>query len=359
MIQDLAVAPDASSVVYGRRTIEDGKYRKTLWRTTFRGGRPDRLTSAAGIDARPRFSPDGSSLLFLSDRSGRSQPWVLPLSGGEPRLLADIPGDVAAAEWSPDGRTVLLLAPSGEQRFLVGDPESPTARRIADYTWRMDGSGYRDQWTSLWTVSATAGRSPRRLTATRFEVNQAFWHPGGRRIGFVADTRAGRPRGVPAGVVDPRPGREAAPGGRPRGDGLRGVAGVRAGALAFIGNARAKAPEWANADLFVAVGDDVRQLGADLDTWIACTSYGDMLDPDAAFQATPAWLDDRTLVASVARRGGTLPYAFGVDGSVEQLADDDDAVVTALATGADASRRSPPSGARPRSTRSRTGRCAR
>ncbi len=331
MIQDLTVAPDGSSVVYGRRTIENGKYRKTLWRTTFRGGRPDRLTAADGMDARPRFSPDGASLLFLSDRSGRSQPWVLPLSGGEPRLLADVPGDVSAAEWSPDGGTVLLLAPSGEERFVVGDVESPTARRIADYTWRIDGGGYRDQWTSLWTVPAGGGR-PQRLTAPQYEVVGAFWHPGGRRIGLIAD--------IEPGVLDEYPQVWSIParGGKPRPEAaIEGMVFAAcwgpSGALAFIGNARDKAPEWANAELFVAEGDDVRQLGADLDTWIACTSYGDMVDPDAAFQATPAWLDERTLVASVSRRGGTLPYAFGLDGAVEQLADDDDAVVTSLATG--------------------------
>ena len=31
MIQDLTISPDGATVVYGRRTIEDGKYRKRLW----------------------------------------------------------------------------------------------------------------------------------------------------------------------------------------------------------------------------------------------------------------------------------------------------------------------------------------
>ena len=61
MIQDLAVAPDGGAIVYTRLTIEDGKYRKRLWRTTFRGGRPEPLTATDALDWRPRFSPDGSS----------------------------------------------------------------------------------------------------------------------------------------------------------------------------------------------------------------------------------------------------------------------------------------------------------
>nr|MBA2312709.1 PD40 domain-containing protein [Actinomycetota bacterium] len=130
MIQDLAVSPDETSVVYTRRTIEDGKYRSRLWRVSIEGGRPEQLTTSASFDSRPRFSPNGRTLLFLSDRSGKSQPWIMAFSGGEPRRAAEIDGDVSAAEWSPDGRRIALVAPSGEDRFITGKSSDPTARRI-------------------------------------------------------------------------------------------------------------------------------------------------------------------------------------------------------------------------------------
>src|SRR5437667_90457 len=114
IIAALAVAPDASSIVYVRRTVEDGKYARRLWRTTFGGAKPEQLTSAKASDNRPRFSPDGRSLVFISDRAGKPQAWVISLSGGEPRQVTDIPGGVTAAEWSPDGKKLLLLAASGE-----------------------------------------------------------------------------------------------------------------------------------------------------------------------------------------------------------------------------------------------------
>src|SRR5439155_273079 len=97
--------------------------------------------SAKASDNRPRFSPDGRSLVFISDRAGKPQAWVISLSGGEPRQVTDIPGGVTAAEWSPDGKKLLLLAASGEKRFIVGNPDDPTARQIRDYTWRFDGLG--------------------------------------------------------------------------------------------------------------------------------------------------------------------------------------------------------------------------
>src|SRR5256714_1727376 len=144
VISSLAVAPDASSIVYVKRTVDDGKYVRRLWRTTFKGGRPDQLTSATASDTRPRFSPDGKALLFISDRSGKPQVWVMPMTGGEPQKLTDLPSGVGAAEWSPDGQRLLLLAASGEKRFVIGKSDDPAARRITHYTWRLDAAGYRD-----------------------------------------------------------------------------------------------------------------------------------------------------------------------------------------------------------------------
>ena len=43
----LAVAPDGSSVVYGRRTIEDGAYKTRLWRVPTSGGRAEQTRKRA------------------------------------------------------------------------------------------------------------------------------------------------------------------------------------------------------------------------------------------------------------------------------------------------------------------------
>jgi len=120
VIGALAVAPDGSSIVYVRRTVEDGKYARRLWRTTFEGAAPEQLTSAKANDGRPRFSPDGRRLVFISDRSGKPQAWVINLSGGEPRQITDMEGGAGQADWSPDGTKLLLVGGSGEKRFIVG-----------------------------------------------------------------------------------------------------------------------------------------------------------------------------------------------------------------------------------------------
>src|ERR687886_919143 len=260
-MQELAVSPDGESVVYAKRTVEDGEYRKRLWRVLWRGGRPEQLTGGE-LDAAPRFSPDGSTLLFLSRRSGKMRPWLLPLAGGEPTGLAAPEGNVSRAEWSPDGKRVLLLAPSGEQRFVVGDPEEPLARRIEDLTWRLDGAGIRDEFTSLWVVPVRGRGKPRRLTDPGYEIFDAAWSPDGKRIAFVAD-----PRPESKLREDPQAWQVDVSGGRARklatlpGE-VAAVAWSSAGTLGLIGISEPmeELPAWAHYDLYVQERGRLRQL---------------------------------------------------------------------------------------------------
>ncbi|MFN2470007.1 MAG: alpha/beta fold hydrolase [Gaiellaceae bacterium] len=318
LVSHPVVASDGDQVAYTRRTVERGEYRFRIWAVPWRGGRPRQLTAGA-VDARPRFSPDGETLLFLSERSGRMQPWTLPLAGGEPTQLAELDGNVTAAEWSPDGRLVLLLAPSGEQRFLVGDPESPVARRIGDLTWRLDMVGVRDQFTSAWVVVRDGGK-PRRLTNGSYEVLDAFWHPEGERIGVLAD------RGEDAGLREqPSVWNLPAAGGRPRhvvalNQLVYRAAWSPAGQLALLGHDGARYEGWGNVTLHVAAPGGPKRLAPGLDRTLFNATAGDVLDLTARLPPPLRWLDNQTLVALVSDEGRSVPYRFALDGSYEPLA---------------------------------------
>jgi dipeptidyl aminopeptidase/acylaminoacyl peptidase len=329
LLQHPAVSPDGAWAVYGRRTIEGGEYRTRLWRVPLDRGRPEQLTFAEANDLRPHFSPDGQSLAFVSDRSERPQPWVLPLGGGEPRHVAEIEGAVAAATWSPDGRSLLLLAPSGENRFLVGDGEKPVARVIRDLTWRLDGVGLRDQFTSAWTVPAR-GRRPRRLTEPDYEVIDAAWLSESR-VAFLADLGGG------AGVIEfPQAYTVRARGGprRPLAS-LKGyilsLACSPGGRVALVGVDRGDPVGWENVSLYVVEQGRTRQLGAELDRPIGNRTFADTLDILEVLQPRAHWLDEETIVALVSDRGGSRPYRFPLDGEPEPLIDDAEVVCASLA----------------------------
>src|SRR5262249_5518447 len=151
-----------------------------------RGGRPEQLTNPEAQDTRPRISPDGTHLVFLSDRSDKTQPWVLPLEGGEPRMIEGFPNGVTATEWAPDGHRLAIVAPSGDRRFSGGGPDDPTALRITTLLWRLDGTGVLDQLSSLWVVDTTRTSKPRRLSDPDRNAGAPAWSPDGRTVAIVA-----------------------------------------------------------------------------------------------------------------------------------------------------------------------------
>lgn len=332
VISTLAVAPDGASIVYVQRTVEDGKYARRLWRTTFEGGEPDQLTRATASDFRPRFSPDGAQLLFLSDRTGKPQVWIMSLAGGEPRQVTDLGAGVGAAEWSPDGTQLLLLTGSGEKRFVVGDEDDPTARRIRDYTWRIDGAGFRDEHISVCIVDLAAGK-PWRLTDPAYNVEAAAWSPDGKHVAFAADM--GKDRGLrevssvwtlradgrsgPRRVYSPK-------------SGVYNLAWTPSSHIAFLCVDKPGQPGWADVELHVSDGDATRRLAADRHLNISVTSYGDFQDGENSGPPPVLWEDEDSVLALVGHRGHSHPFRFGIDGTVEALAEPE-AVCIAIAAG--------------------------
>jgi dipeptidyl aminopeptidase/acylaminoacyl peptidase len=333
-IQDVALSPDGTTVVYSRRIIEGGRYQTHLWLVPWSGHEARQLTHAAANDSQPLFSPDGRALLFLSDRAGCRQPWILPLDGGEPRLAADIPAGAKTARWSPDGSHLLVVAPSGVERLTVGDPDDPTARVIDDFAWRLDNTGFRNQLSSVW-IAPLADGAPRRISDPSWEILDARWMPDGRHVVVVADgepdaamrrfsERAAVWRLDVAG--DEEPERLAdLPGGvavvRPA-DGAR---------LAVIGKEQPRQPSWADNHLVVVEDGVARRLGPDLDRPVENVTTGDLLVRGARFACE--WLDDDTIVAQVGDEGRTLPFGFHVDAGTVTSMVHGEIVCNAIAVG--------------------------
>jgi dipeptidyl aminopeptidase/acylaminoacyl peptidase len=107
-ISDPQVSPDGTRAVFVvRRTdLEADRGRTDLWLVSTDGTGLRRLTSAPQSDTNPRWSPDGGTICFLSDRSGSSQVWRIAVDGGEAEQVTDQPLDVGNLVVSPDGRHI-------------------------------------------------------------------------------------------------------------------------------------------------------------------------------------------------------------------------------------------------------------
>ena len=62
----------------------------------------------------PRFSPDGRSIAFSSDREGNMDVYVIPTGGGAVKRLTIHSADDTVVDWAPDGKSVLTHSQRGE-----------------------------------------------------------------------------------------------------------------------------------------------------------------------------------------------------------------------------------------------------
>ncbi len=68
------------------------------------------LTTHAGRESRPRFSPDGSRLAFSAEYDGNVDVYLMPAGGGAPKRLTYHPGDDRVLGFTHDGSSVLFLS---------------------------------------------------------------------------------------------------------------------------------------------------------------------------------------------------------------------------------------------------------
>ena len=151
------------------------------------------LTNGQNTVLNPRFSPDGSKIVYMSYDGRRPRLYVLDVATGAQRVVVDEPYTTFAPRFSPDGQTVL-------------------------FSMAVNGN------TDIYSVGAAGGGTPRRLTtAPGIEVGGSY-SPDGRSIVFesdrsggqqlyVMDADGGNQRRISFGA-----GRHATPEWSPRGD---------------------------------------------------------------------------------------------------------------------------------------------
>ena len=109
MIRDARTSPD------GRRIVFSALGR--LWSANADGSGAARLTSADEIEAFPRFSADGSRIVYATwddDELGAIK--VVSASGGVGRAVVDAPGHYAEPAFSPDGDWIVYRRINGNDR---------------------------------------------------------------------------------------------------------------------------------------------------------------------------------------------------------------------------------------------------
>lgn len=158
-----AWTPDSKKIVYDR--LDDRWVDHEVLEIPADGGHPRLIVEdldffdygSGRTFGYPMVSPDGTTVLFRSHRSGWINYWTVPIDGGEARPIAAENADQSHARWSPDGGSIV-------------------------YVSNQDG-------TEDLRVVSRAGGDPRILVAPEMGVcANPEWSPDGRSISYVFGT---------------------------------------------------------------------------------------------------------------------------------------------------------------------------
>ena len=103
------VSPDGQKVVFDLLG--------TLYEMPMAGGTAVPLTKGRAYNHLPRYSPDGTRILFTSDRSGREEVWVLYRGTDSVAKYSKFDHRAFQGSWSRDGRAVYLSTMDPGARF--------------------------------------------------------------------------------------------------------------------------------------------------------------------------------------------------------------------------------------------------
>ena len=190
------ISPDGKRIAYtvSKTDYDTNSSETRIWLVGADGSGPFPMTGKGNSASRPRWSPDGRRLSFLSARNGgKTQVWALDLlQGGEAAQLTDVDEGVSSYEWSPDGKRLVLTIkdappeknPAAKTKSGADIPEPWVIDRLQI---KRDYVGYLDRRRNhLYTYDLATGQTVQ-ITSGDYDDSQPGWSPDGETIAFVSN----------------------------------------------------------------------------------------------------------------------------------------------------------------------------
>ena len=160
------------------------------------------LTHSSGAhDKWPTWSPDGSQIAFISDKSGEEELYLVPQDGSKPAEQITTGGSAMRyqPEWSADGKRIAFGDKDGKiwvvtlaDRKMIEIVDASRGQ-IRDYTWSPSGNYLAfsmatngNGFSQIFVWSAADGKN-HRVTDDMFNAANPAWDPQGNYLYFISD----------------------------------------------------------------------------------------------------------------------------------------------------------------------------
>jgi eukaryotic-like serine/threonine-protein kinase len=201
-----SISRQGHRLVYSEQTYDTDIWRLDLSPT--QNGKPSSLTrliSSSRREDTPNFSPDGTRVVFDSNRSGHWEIWVCDSDGQNSVQLTSFRGPYSTGtpRWSPDGASIAFDSrPGGQSDIFVINPETRAQRNLTADTyenfvpsWSRDGrwiyfGSNQGGSPQVWKMPGEGGQ---RIQVTKKGGFEAFESFDGTSVYY---SKAGEPNAI-------------------------------------------------------------------------------------------------------------------------------------------------------------------
>jgi dipeptidyl aminopeptidase/acylaminoacyl peptidase len=203
------ISPDGEQVVVAVTSYaeEDGAAETRLWLLRSDGRPAQPLTIAGASASSPAFSPDGSTLAFVSTRGEdeAGQIHLLPMRGpGEARKITDIPTGAGGLRW--EGDHVYFVSdvwPDKTFEEMATTMEEQAESQVSAHVWNEMPYAFWDHWLDeererhVYRVHVDSGEIEALTLDTGYQLPRGSWGGNGEydvtadesMIAFTANSR--------------------------------------------------------------------------------------------------------------------------------------------------------------------------